>query len=328
VGLWVVSCAGESNSEQSFEVDLRDVASPGEGTCLVALGAYIDGAPEDPSRIDEFAEMVGRQPSIVMWYQDWATTGVKEFDPAMMNEVLARRAMPMVTWEPADYTRRRYQPRYALKTIIAGDHDEHVRQWAREAAAWGKPFYLRFAHEMNGDWYPWSPGVNGNGNAREYVAAWRRVHDIFEQEGATNVRWVWNPELTFPDRPSYASLYPGDEYVDWVAIDTYNWGTSRPEWSSWQTFPEIFETSYREMGALTGKPLMVGEMASAESGGDKAAWIRRTFLTNLPSRYPRVRAVIWFHSAKETDWRVNSSEDSLRAYQVVAAAPLYQGRLP
>jgi hypothetical protein len=51
----------------------------------------------------------------------------------------------MITWEPGDWTQGADQPQYALKTIIAGDHDEHVRQRAREAA-WGELFYLRFAH--------------------------------------------------------------------------------------------------------------------------------------------------------------------------------------
>ena len=331
----LASCTWGAGAEQGVDrsgqgVDKRPREASSCASSL-ALGAHIDGAPEHPEKIDAFAEMVGKRPSIVMWYQDWATTGVKEFDPTSMNEVVERGAMPIVTWEPADYTRRLDQPQYTLKTIIAGDHDEHVRRWARDAAAWGKPFYLRFAHEMNGDWYPWSvskPPVNGNESADEYVAAWRHVRDIFEEEGATNVRWIWNPDLTSPDRPSYSSLYPGDKYVDWVAIDAYNWGTSQPGESSWRTFPEIFDASYREMDALTDKPMMVGETASAESGGDKAAWIRQTFLTDIPSRYPQVRAVVWFHRSKEADWRVNSSEGSLEAYREVAGSCLYGGELP
>jgi beta-mannanase len=266
--------------------------------------------------------MVGKQPSVVMWYQDWATPGVREFDPVMMDEVVARGAMPMVTWEPADYTRGVDQPQYALETIIRGDHDEHVRSWARDAAAWGKPFYLRFAHEMNGNWYPWSPGVNGNAGAAEYVAAWRRVHNIFKEEGATNVRWVWNPHVKNRYSTPFGRFYPGAAYVDWVGLDGYNWGTL------WRTFPEIFDDSYEEIDALTNKPMMVGETASAESGGNKAAWIRQTFLTDLPASYPQVRAVIWFHDKKEEDWRVNSSAASLEAYREVVGSPLYQGRLP
>src|SRR5215218_454247 len=219
--LWSATDTRGVTAEQSAEEDPRSVPHEARKPHprSIALGAFIDRAPENPAKIDEFASMVGRQPSVVMWYQDWATPGVKEFNGAMMDEVLERGAMPVVTWEPADWTMGANQPNYTLQTIIRGDHDEYVRQWAREAAAWRKPFYLRFAHEMNGNWYPWSPLANGNGGPNEYVAAWRHVHAIFREEGATNVRWVWNPDRSFPDRPSYASLYPGDEYVDWVAID-------------------------------------------------------------------------------------------------------------
>ena len=76
--------------------------------------------------------------------------------------------------------------------MIAGRYDEYIREFAEEARAWGHPFFLRFNWEMNGDWFPWSEGVNGNPSG-EYVAAWRHVHDIFAAVGATNVTWVWCP---------------------------------------------------------------------------------------------------------------------------------------
>jgi len=157
----------------------------------VALGAYISGAPWDPAKIDEFCTMVGmdKSPSVVMWYQDWYHSGIKEFDPTKMNAVVSRGAMPMVTWEPWEYTKGVNQSQYALKTIVSGKHDRYIRQWAQDAKKWGKPFYLRFGHEMNGNWNSWSPGVNGN-KVREYAPAWKRVHRMFREEGATNVRWV------------------------------------------------------------------------------------------------------------------------------------------
>ena len=48
----------------------------------------------------------------------------------------------------------------------------------KQAQEWGHPFFLRFDWEMNGFWFPWSEGVNGN-KPGEFVAAWRHVHDIF-----------------------------------------------------------------------------------------------------------------------------------------------------
>src|SRR4051812_17083900 len=69
----------------------------------VATGAYISGAPWDPAKIDDFTKLVSTPPAIVHWYQDWAHSGVKEFDRVKMEAVVSRGAMPILTWEPFDY---------------------------------------------------------------------------------------------------------------------------------------------------------------------------------------------------------------------------------
>ena len=110
--------------------------------------------------------------------------------------------------------------------MIEGHHDAYIREFAEAAKAWGHPFFLRFNWEMNGNWFPWSEGVNGN-QPGEYVAAWRHVHDIFTQVGATNATWVWCPNVDPASKlHDLASLYPGDAYVDWTGLDGYNWGTN------------------------------------------------------------------------------------------------------
>jgi len=68
---------------------------------------------------------------------------------------------------------------------------------------------------------------------------------------------------------------------------------------------------------------MIAETASAEEGGDKAAWIRSALLHYLPLRYPKVRALVWFDEEKERDWTVDSSEATLREFRAAAAHPYY-----
>jgi hypothetical protein len=287
-----------------------------EASPPIALGSTAGAA-----KIDEVTNKVGVTPSIVMWYQHWS--GSPSFPSQAADAAVSRGAMPIVTWEPRDPRGGGAQPQYALRTIVAGEHDAYIRRWAQEAAAWGKPIYLRFAHEMNGDWYPWSSGVNGNTSA-EYVSAWRHVHDVFRQEGATNVRWVWSPNED--GSTPFADVYPGDAYVDWVGIDGYNWGTTQ-EWSEWSSLSEIFGPAYRQLTTMTDKPMIIAETASTEVGGDKAAWIRQGLLKDLPSQFPRIRAVVWFDENKETSWSVNSSEAALAAYREAALSPLYSGQL-
>ncbi len=90
----------------------------------------------------------------------------------------------------------------------------------------------------------------------------------------------------------------------------------------------VFARSHNLLVSITQRPMMIAEIASAEQGGDKAAWIRQGLLHDLPTHFPHIRAVIWFDRNKETDWRVNSSPAALDAFREVVAAPSYQGQLP
>lgn len=307
----------------------RPTARP-RSTAPLALGAYIPGTEWDPAKIDEFARLVGAMPAVVMLFQDWADPYNSDFSPARMDAIVSRGAMPLITWEPWNYAdpgpNPADQPAFALRTILAGDHDAYIRRYARDAAAWNRPFYLRFAHEMNGDWASWSPGVNGNTSA-EFVAAWRHVVDIFRREGANNIRWVWSPNVGPYSSTPFAQVYPGDDYVDWVALDGYNWGDSQFG-AGWESLAAVFADSYDTLAELTDKPMMIAETGTTELGGSKADWITQGLLVEIPSHFPRIRAVVWFNVDKDADWPVDSSAAALAAYRQVVASPLYQGRLP
>lgn len=226
---------------------------------------------------------------------------------------------------------------YALKplqSIVDGKHDDYLRGFARAAAAYGRPLFLRWDHEMNGDWYPWS-GTRNNGAKLDtfgdptkpdrpelFVAAYCYIHDVFEREGASNVLWVWCPSVVMTGALGanwnrIANYYPGEEYVNWLCVDGYNWGTSQ-DWSRWQTFDEVFSATYDQLRAIDPhKPIMIGETAAANSGGDKAAWILDAF-ARLAEDYPQIRGNAWFNVNKETDWRIDSSSESLQALRTAA----------
>ncbi|HEU4524848.1 MAG TPA: glycosyl hydrolase [Gemmatimonadales bacterium] len=293
----------------------RPSPTPTPIASTVALGAYVYGFPSAASALDDFNRLVGRSASIAMYYQSW-TGAWNGFCPGCADAALARGATPLITWEP--WT--------SARNIAAGEQDAYLRTYLRAVAAWGKPLYLRPMHEMNGDWYPWGFGVSGN-TASDLVAAFRHIVSIGRSVGATNVRWVWSPNVGQFHRVTYAAMYPGDDYVDWLGLDGYNWGTSQ-SWSGWQSMTSVMQSSYDAITALSSRPLMIGETAASEVGGDKAAWIRTAFLTELPSKMPRIRAVVWFNENKETDWRVNSSSAALNAFKEVASSARYQARLP
>jgi beta-mannanase len=218
------------------------------------------------------------------------------------------------------------QPDFQLADIIAGSHDAYLRQWATDAKTWGHPFMIRFAHEMNGDWFPW--GEDTNGNARgQFVQAWRRVHGIFTSVGARNVSWVWCPNMDFPasPRPTYASVYPGDAYVDWTCLDGYNWGPNYPKNGGWNPFASLFGYSYNNLLAVApSKPVMIAEFASTENGGSKAGWIADALSVQIPVAFPRIKAVLWYNRIdKGMDWPIESSQGSINAWKAAIAAPYY-----
>jgi beta-mannanase len=284
------------------------------------LGAFVD--PDDSGysqeKILHFERQIGRQLAIDMRYY-----GLNHAFPSDLDRWSADSGrVPLVTWEPFNTT---------LQAFIDGRHDALIRARARDVRAFGSPIFLRFAHEMNGDWYPWS-GVHNHDRKQtngpdKYVAAWRRVHDLFAAEGATNVVWVWSPNAgSVPHQTTHPwndwkRYYPGDGYVDWVAVDGYNWGTTQ-SWSSWTSFETIFRPVYDDYAER--KPIMIGEFASTEHGGDKAEWIA-DLLPTIRDRFPSIAAIVWFQVNKETDWRADSSPASLDAFRALAGSSYFGG---
>jgi beta-mannanase len=262
------------------------------------LGVSTPGGAFGLDEVDAIGAAVGRQVELVLWYEDFAAappvTGV--------SRVTAAGAVPVITWEPWLWRTDVAEAGPAVAGIASGAHDDHLHAWAEGLAASGMPVYLRFAHEFNGDWYPWCPA---RGTAPEqYVAAWRHLHDVFGRAGAANVRWIWSPDAAAQTDVPLRAWYPGDDYVDVVGIDGYNWGTTRP-WSVWTSAVDIFEPAVAEIRGVTDRPMMVAEVGCAEVGGDKADWI--TAFVEWVAAQRDIDAVIWFEHDKETDWRITSS---------------------
>ncbi len=274
----------------------------------LALGVAVD----DAAAFDAFARTVGVRPGMYQWYQGWE--GSPPFDRGRADGAVSRGALPLLTWEPWIPGGGSEQPQYALARVVDGSHDGYVRAFAEQVRDWGGTLAMRFAHELDARHYPWSVGVNGN-TAEHAVAAWRHVRAIFEQVGATNVLWIWCVNVHAEGTPLYEKIYPGDDAVDWVAVDGYNGGEVLP-WGGWREPEAIFGASVEDLREITDKPLLITETASVEQGGDKAAWIRALFAY---ARDAGIRGIVWFDYAKEADWRVTSSPAAAAAMRAEAS---------
>ncbi len=265
----------------------------------------------------QFEKQVGKKPAMVMWYQDWA----QEFPAADTLSVINYGAIPHIVWEPWYWGDK---DKVKLKDIIAGKWDNYIRSWAKGVKEFGHPIFLRVGHEFNIEGYPWGI-VNNDKNPEIYIKAFRHVVDIFKREGAKNARFVWAPmNYSFPDEPwnDWVKAYPGDDYVDWIGFDGYNWGKAQ-SWSDWQVLKYLFRDQARRARKLwPSKPIMIAEFASTEQGGDKAAWIR-DIPGYLKTSMRDIDAIVWFDLKKETDWRINSSERAMAAFREIMRDPIF-----
>lgn len=260
-----------------------------------AIGAFVDGMVNIPS----FEAAIGKKLAVVLWYVPWQ----QSFPTSDADAVEANGSVPLITWEPwlSGSTA-------TLEAIAAGSYESYVTGFLRAAKAWGKPLFLRFAHEMNGNWYPWDGYHNGSANGPDaYKRAWRYIYNVKTSVGADNVILVWcanNRNLPAAAWNDPADYYPGDDYVDWIGMDGYNWGGV-----SWESFDSVFSQIYSTLTALSDKPLMIGEFSADEQGGNKAAWITEAF-SRIQAAYPRIKIFCWFNINKERDWRIDSSPAS------------------
>jgi len=286
------------------------------------LGAFHPDAPFDSSHVDEFTNVVGKQPAIMMWYQPWGTDGRSAFSFAAVSELQSRGIVPMVSWEPwnpPDDPRSLENPqineKFRLRNISGGDFDTYIRGWARDVRELSGPIMIRPMHEMNGNWYPWGGTANGN-RPGDFVSAWHHIHDIFEEEGANNVSWVWSVNLeSVPDNKenAYDIYYPGDPYVDWIGISGFNYGDTET-WSVWTRMTDLYREGLSSLGKYN-KPLMLAEVSSVESGGDKGEWFTDAFST-LRNEHPNIGAVVWYDAIDEDkDFRITSSFEATQVFR-------------
>ncbi len=183
--------------------------------------------------------------------------------------------------------------------VLDGVYDETLRKFARDAAEFGKPFIFRLNNEMNSDWTSYGGNVILC-DPDLYVEVWRKIYNIFQEEGVNNAIWVFNPNnISFPPCGwnSPIAYYPGNEYVQMFGITGYNTGDYYKDLygETWREFEDIYDEIYKTYEpSFSEFPWMITEFASASAGGDKVKWINDMFLA-FP-KYPEIKIAVWFNS--------------------------------
>lgn len=301
---------------------LHGVATPFPPRGKQFIGIMTTGGPYDFTDLDNFTTAVKHKPEVYEFSQGWA---LNQFNRGVIEGVARRGMLPMISWEPWNYrsesridSLRGYQPAYRLSNIIDGRYDKYITSWAEGVKGLGFTIAVRFAHEMNGYWYPWCVLANGN-KIGQYVKAWRHVHDIFKKVGATNVIWVWSPNVVWNGSVDLAKLYPGNAYVNWIGLSGY-YGT--PGMFSYEDFDTIFDRTIAELRTFTRKPLVITETGATNTSGLMARYIIQMF-RELPA-HTSIIGVIWYEGFNVVDWRVSDHPAAAAAFASGFAKHRYQ----
>ncbi len=280
----------------------------------ILLGVHHGNQGWDLEAVRRLERWQGRPHDVLVLFTNWDADR-RVLDNLFEHQLVVtwrHGAVPMITWEPflASQT-----PSDIVSRIAGGEFDPYIATWATRLRQFlsgrdrrlgtddDRRAYLRLAHEMNGNWYPW-----GQRAPQRFVAMWRRVHRIVAETGITSsqLQWVWT--VTNQDHGPFdaEAYYPGDAWVDWLGLDGYNWGAVRPG-SRWETPSAVLEPMLERLRRLAAKPIALTEVATTSltrDGDDFAAknlWIREYFQWVQRSG---VRMACWYNLDRDAEFAV------------------------
>jgi hypothetical protein len=266
-------------------VKARDAAA---ATAPRPLTAHPFGVYVDPWHVDEWARSVGAEPQLLAKFEAFSNNRTID---GFLGEAQRRgfRRL-MVSWEPwhpvptalGALAQFQPQPGYRNGDIARGVQDAYIARFAASLARFPGQVDLRWAHEMNGRWYPWSHGP------ASYRAAWRRIVGLFDRAGARNVRFVWsvNPNL-YQRRAAWRRVtrryWPGSRYVDAVGMTMIDFGGEK-DYRVARFAPRL-----ADLRRTYCEPIVLTEVNTAYHG--RVRWLRA--FRRLLERMPGISAVYW-----------------------------------
>ena len=312
------------------------------------FGVAEDGLPGDTGMLNHLAVQAGKAPSSLEWFSGFDS----DYTSTQVTAAWARGALPLITWESEalDPTSGQNSSQYTLTHIVNGDLDDYLYRYAGSIVQTGLPVVIRFDHEMNGNWYPWSAGMTSfNNTPAKYIAAWQHIWQIFNRVGANQYAiWMWAPSRVDNLKPTskgkptgqtnIADDYPGDQYVDWVGASTYLRTASLGA-----SYDATFGKTIAALKAVTSKPIYVAETAAIQADGTgdltdlKASWTTNAINGFLAD--PQIVGFTWFNNDKSAmqdngtellnNWRFDSSTPVLTAFQqAISSADIASGVMP
>lgn len=297
----------------------------------ITLGAWTEGFFDPstqtvhPEKLQQFEQLTHKKVSIAHFYRGWEALA----DPKLVTQIDMLRKNgwePMLNVNPYFFSQCSANNLSLYKAIANGNCDAFLHKAGKNLHEVKQPFYFLFAWEMNNPQLAWSVPTSGS-SSDDFMATWRHINAIFKQEKVTNAIWVFCPNTQGGKSISYDKIYPGNNYVDWIGLDGYNWGTTQ-SWSHWQSFSEVFTASYNHLVNIApDKPMVIAEVNTTDQGGDKSAWYTDMFTQQIPYNFPKIQAVVIYNEDRsqqeQVNWKVDVTSNTLHAFSSAVHAEFY-----
>ncbi|RBY87381.1 glycosyl hydrolase [Blastococcus sp. TF02A-26] len=149
-------------------------------------------------------------------------------------------------------------------------------------AAWGAragTVFIRFAHEMNSNWYPWSVSA---GEERDFITAWGRFRALQQRIfPAAKLVFCVNRESVGTGF-DWRRTFPGAGQVDVMGVDYYNqypYVSSAADWAASVRQTDGYGApkglqAHLDFARSVGLPLAVSEWSGKASKGDSPAFVQ------------------------------------------------------
>jgi|GEM_PF-1760051 len=220
-----------------------------------------------------------------------------------------------------------------LDEVLASD--SYIAESMRELGSRNCTVLLRPGAEMNGGWTQLP-------DRDKFISAYRKI--AAEARKYDNIALVYSPNDISHRSVDYSTYYPGDAYVDWIGVSTYNRGVSGKgayEYDNagynydayycvglYGTDPTAVLQDLAELAEAHKKPMMISECGFAyrnrKTGADQTAYAAdrmNKFYSYIPMIYPQVKAMFYF------DNNVNDSEFDYALSGSSAVAAVYREKV-
>lgn len=288
-------------------------------SCGAWWGIYSIRGRDLSASVTDLEQQINRPFDIVLRYHDFSGTPGPGVFPDKSEIELGESRMLFFAWESRLFSEK---TELRWSDIAAGRHDDVIRAAADRIRDYGKKVFVSFDPEM--DRRTTGQDIDKGGTA-DYVAAARHVHRLFEEAGASNTVWVWTVTgyLGEGNDQRMASMYPGDEYVDWVAYDPYNFYGCKG--SSWETFEQSISGTYRWLNenGLGHKPFMLPEYGTQYDPADPAR--SKQWYTDIPEtlqEYPNIKGLVRWDSDFGCGLRLDNGPGMIDAFEEAGLHPL------